>query len=110
MQDILAASNKTLAISCTSTASTSQSLPGYGSIVRLVNEGPNNAYVSIGSGTQTATLPPTSNPTVTCLPVLAGADVIFSVGVNQPPTGLNISAVCRASETATLLVQCGEGL
>lgn len=103
----------TLAIACTSTSSTSQALPSLGGTVRLVNEGPNNCYVSIGSGAQTATLPPTSSPVATCTPVLAGEDVVLSIPNNVGGPGdltpLNIAAVCRASQTATLIVQCAQG-
>lgn len=97
---------KTLDISVTSTASTSTALPGAGSTVRIVNEGPNYCWVSIGSGTQTATLPDGSTPTATSTPVPIG-DISLSI-----PDGstLNISAICRASQTARLSVQVGEGL
>lgn len=104
----------TLAIAVTATSSTSQALPALGTHVRLVNEGPNNCYVSIGSGAQTATVPPTSSPVATCTPVLAGSDVVLSIpgnsGSSAALTPLNIAAVCRAGQTATLIVQCGEGL
>jgi hypothetical protein len=102
----------TLAIACTATSSTSQALPALGKTVRLVNEGPNNCYVSIGSGAQTATLPPTSTPTTTCTPVLAGTDIVLYIPNEGAPgylTPLNIAAVCRTGQTATLIVQCGEG-
>lgn len=97
---------KTLPISVTSTASTSTALPALGNSVRIVNEGPNVAFVSIGSGTQTATLP-NATPTATSTPVLAGTDVSFSIPNDAV---YNISAICRASGTATLSVQVGEGL
>lgn len=104
---------KTLPISVTSTASTSTALPSIGNCIRLVNEGPNVCFVSIGTGTQTATLP-NATPTATSTPVLAGEDIILSMPNPQAssgvaPTALNISAICRASGTATLDVQVGEG-
>ena len=97
-------------ISVTATASTSQALPSIGNVIRLVNEGPNNCYVSIGTTAQTATVPGTglANKTVTSTPILAGSDVTFCVP--STTTALNISAICRSSATATLIVQCGEGL
>lgn len=95
-----------LAIACTSTASTSQSLPGIGNIIRVVNEGPDHAYISVGVGSQTATVPATSSPTVTCTPILAGSDVSFSI----PNAQLSVSAVCRAAKTSTLIVSVGEGV
>ena len=111
--NIFPANALTLAISVTSTSSTSQALPAAGRIVRLVCEGPNNCYISIGGGAQTATVPPTSTPVATCTPVVAGEDAIFEIGKTvtaATPTVLNIAAICRANQTATLLVQCGDGL
>lgn len=102
---IFSATSKTLPISVTSTASTSVALPGAGNTIRIVNEGPNHVFISIGSSTQTATLP-NATPTATSTPVLAGTDVVFGI----PSTStFNISAICRSSGTATIDVQVGEG-
>ncbi len=110
---------KTLPISVTSTASTSAALPGVGNVVRIVNEGPSVAFVSIGVAEQTATLP-NATPTATSTPVLAGTDISLTIPNAQAasanptgytaPTPLNISAICRSSGTATLDVQVGDGL
>lgn len=97
---------KTLPISVTATASSSVALPSAGSVVRIVNEGPNTAFVSIGEGSQTATLP-NATPTATSTPVLAGMDISLSI---PAAAVLNISAICRASGTALLDVQVGEGI
>jgi hypothetical protein len=99
------ATSKTKPISVTSTASTSTALPGQGNVVRIVNEGPNIAFVSIGSGAQTATLP-NATPVSTSTPVLAGTDISLSISNDAV---YNISAICRAAGTATLDVQVGEG-
>lgn len=101
----------TLPISVTSTASTSTALPNIGNSVRIVNEGPNVAFISIGTGAQTATLP-NATVTATSTPVLAGTDITLSIPYTPTTSGLtlNISAICRASGTATLDVQVGEGL
>ncbi len=98
-------------ISVTATASTSTALPAVGNTIRIVNEGPNVAFVSIGTGAQTATLP-NATATATSTPVLAGEDVVFSIAVDTttPTTPLNISAICRASGTATIDVQVGNGV
>lgn len=114
MQEIFAARTSAISVSVTSTASTSTALPGAGEIVRLVNEGPNACYVSIGTGTQTATVP-SGTAAATCTPVLPGSDIIFSIPApptpaSGSPTPLNISAICRSSQTATLIVQVGRGL
>lgn len=97
---------KTLDISVTSTASTSIALPGTGGSVRIVNEGPNICFVSIGSGTQTATLPHSSVPVATSTPVAVG-DCVLSIPVDAV---YNISAITRASQTARLSVQVADGL
>lgn len=99
------AQSKTLPISVTSTASTSAALPCAGNAVRVVNEGPNIAFVSIGSGSQVATLP-NATPTATSTPVLAGSDIILTIPNDAT---YNISAICRAAGTAALSVQVGEG-
>jgi hypothetical protein len=109
MIEIFPCRTPTLAISVTATSSTSAALPSLGKIVRLVNEGPNNCYVSIGADAQTATVPPTSNPVSTCTVIMAGEDAVFSIPQNGT-TPLNIAAICRATQTATLLVQVAEGV
>lgn len=67
--------------------------------VRIVNEGPNNAYIAVGASTVTATVP-TGTAAATATPVLAGTDITLSV----IPGETHISAICRASATATLIV------
>lgn len=122
----ISAQAKTLPISVTSTASASTALPSIGNTIRIVNEGPNVAFVSIGTGAQTATLP-NATPTATSTPILAGEDVAFTIpdvrntsqvaatapavgSVFGTPTPLNISAICRAAGTALLDVQVSEGV
>lgn len=96
---------KTLPISVTSSASASTALPAQGSVIRIVNEGTAIAFVSIGTGTQVATLP-NATPTATSTPILSGEDLTFSI----PSDAIqNISAITR-SGTCTLDVQVGEGL
>lgn len=99
------AQSKTLPISVTATASASTALPAAGNSVRVVNEGPNIAFVSIGRGAQTATLPH-ATPTATSTPVLASSSMVFSIPNDAV---YNISAICRAAGTAVLSVQVGEG-
>jgi P pilus assembly chaperone PapD len=93
-------------LAVTTTASASITLPGTGSVVRIVNEGPNHAYVAIGINTQTATVP-TTTPTFTSTPILAGTDSTFTI-----PDGngvkMQLSAICGTG-TATLDIQVGEG-
>ena len=92
-------------VSVTTTASASVALPGKGNSLRVVNEGPNHCFISIGAGTQTATLPNVT-PTATSTPVLAGEDLILGIPSDQI---YNISAITRTG-TATLDVQVGEGV
>ena len=99
------ATSLTLPIAVTATASASTALPGKGCSIRIINEGPNIAFVSIGAGAQTATLP-NATPTATSTPVLAGTDITLSIPNDAT---YNISAICRASGTATLDIQVGEG-
>lgn len=96
----------TLDISVTSSASTSTALPNKGNTIRVVNEGPNVCWMSIGSGTQTATLPATSSPVSTCTPIPVGD---ITLGIPNDAV-YNISTICRASQTARLSVQVGEGV
>lgn len=95
----------TLPVSVTTTASTSAALPCAGSVLRLVNEGAVMCFVSVGSGTQTATLP-NATFTATSTPVLPGSDIVLSI---DPTAVLNISAITRSS-TATLHAVVGEGV
>ncbi len=99
------ATSFTKPITVTSTASASTVLPGQGNSLRIVNEGPNTAFVSIGAGSQIAVLP-NATPTATSTPILAGTDITLSI----PNDAIyNISAICRAAGTALLDVQVGEG-
>lgn len=97
-----------LPISVTSTASTSTALPNRGNCIRIVNEGPNIAFVSIGTGTQVATLP-NATPNATSCPVAVG-DCVLGIHIPSDGSPANISAICRSAQTATLTVQVGEGL
>jgi hypothetical protein len=105
MTPLFNAQAKTMDISVTSTASASAALPAEGNSIRIVNEGPNVAFVSIGSGAQTATLPATSSFVATCTPIMPGDTSLSISGASV----LNISAVCRAGQTARLSVQVGNG-
>lgn len=96
---------KTKPITVTSSASTSTTLPSLGNTLRVVNEGPNDAFISVGAGAQTATLP-NATPVATSTPVLAGSDVSFTIPGDAV---LNISAITRTG-TATLSVSVGEGV
>lgn len=105
-QNPFSAQSKTLKISVTNTASTSGALPGAGNTLRVVNEGSNTAFISVGTGAQAATVPDVSTPVATCTPILSGEDAVFSIPASST---LNISAI-TATSTATLYVSVGEGV
>jgi hypothetical protein len=93
-------------LAVTATASASITLPGTGSVIRILNEGPNVAYIAIGANTQTATVP-SATPNATSCPVPVG-DTTFTI-----PDGngvkMQLSAICGGTGTATLDIQVGEG-
>ena len=111
LQSLFSAQAKTMSVAVTASASASTALPSGGDSIRIYNEGPNTAFVSIGEGAQTATLPATSGASAvaTCTVVGAGIDAVFSIASLPGGTPLNISAICRAAGTATLDVSVGEG-
>lgn len=104
-QNPFGAQSLTLPVAVTSSASTSLALPATGNVLRVVNEGPNVAFISIGVGAQTATLP-NATATATSTPVYPG-DTSLSI---PAVSGLHISAITRAAATAQLAVQVGEGV
>ena len=106
VQTLFAANAFTIAIAGTSTASTSVFLPCTGGTIRLVNEGPNHCYVSIGRGAQTAVLP-SATLSASAFPIESGADTSF--GIPNDPT-LQISIICRAAATCVLLVSVSDGM
>lgn len=101
------AQSATLDIAVTSTASTSGALPNFGNTIRIVNEGPNVCFVSIGTGAQVATLPSSVTPVKTCTPVPVG-DITLTIPTDNT-TALNVSAITRATQTARISIQVGEG-
>ena len=103
-QQLFSAQSKGIRVSATTTASTSTALPVAANSIRIVNEGPNHAYVSIGEGTQTATVP-SGTATATCTVVLAGSDVTLTIA---GASAQNISAI-TSTGTAVLDAYVGEG-
>lgn len=101
----ISVNSSVFSISVTATASTSAALPFKASTIRIVNLGANPAYISVGQGAQTATVPG-ATATQTSTPVLQGSDVGFSM---DPTQIQNISAICGATLTTTLAIQIGDG-
>lgn len=98
---------KTVSVAASAVATASAALPSSGNQIRLMNEGPNVAFIAIGSGAQTATLPAATAgaSTVTSVPVPVG-DVTLTIDSSAV---LNFSVVCRAAQTAQVNIQVGEG-
>lgn len=100
----ISAQAKTLSVSVTTASSTAANLPAVGNTARLVNEGPNHAYVAISAAGTAATVP-TGTAAATATPVLAGTDIALGIdGMTQ----MMICAIC-ATGTATLRVQVSDG-
>lgn len=104
MNQSFSAQAKTVSVAVTATASSSAALPGRGNQVRLHNEGPNAAFISVGSGAQTATVPD-GTAAATCTPVPVG-DMTLTIPSDAV---YNFSLICRASQTAQVNIQVGEG-
>ncbi len=101
-------SAKTITVAATATALTAVALPtGSGNQMRVVNEGPNVAFIATGAVGVLATPPTTGAGVTTCSPVLAGEDVVFT---RSPLVDVYISTICRASGVATLTVSIGDGV
>ena len=102
-----------ITVAATSSALTAVALPvgadvtNSGNVIRIVNEGPNICFVALGAAGVLATLPTTGAGVTTCVPVLAGSDIVLS---RSPLVDRYISTICRAAGTATLTVQVGEGI
>lgn len=95
-----------ITISASSTATAAVPLPvsGSGQQVRIVNEGPNIAFLAFTKNGVVATLP-VAVTTKTCDAVLSGEDLILTLA----PDDLFVSAICRATQTAVLSVYVGIG-
>ena len=98
---------KTFKIDVTSTASTSKALNNTDEKqIRVINDGNFTAFFDIGIGSQVATVP-TTTALSTCIPIMAGEDIIFSIPKNK---ALQISAICNSGESTTLYVSIGDGV
>lgn len=97
-----------ISVAATSSALTAVALPtSTANQVRIANEGPNVVFFAVGASTVSATVPTTGAGVLTCTPVLAGEDAIFT---RNPASDLYISTICRAAGTGTLTVSIGDGL
>lgn len=94
----------TISASSSVTAAVPLPLGASGQQVRIVNEGPNVAFLAFGRGNVVATLP-VAGTTTTCDAVLSGEDLILTLA----PDDKYVSAICRAAGTAVLTVYVGNG-
>lgn len=106
MDTLFNASAPGITVAATASALTAVALPaGSGNAIRIVNESADIAFVALGASTVAATLP-TSTAARTCTPVPANSDIIMR---RDTVSELFISTICRATKTATLTVQIGDG-
>ena len=90
----------TVVLSATASSPTPTAFtPRFGRI-RVVNKGPNQAFLRSGIGATDATA------TTSHTPIAAGTIESFTVPTNHT----HISAICAASETATVYITTGDGL
>lgn len=94
----------TFSISATTSASAPVNLPALGNSIRIVNEGPGNAFISVHLAGTNATLP-TGTAANSSTTILSGEDCIFSI---NPNAILTISAISRS--TSILNISVGEGV
>ena len=87
--------NRTLA--ATATAQSVQGVAGL-SVIRIVNLGPNTAFVQTGDASVAAT-------TAASTPIPAGVVGVFSKGNTE-----YVSAICTTAESATLYFTFGGGI
>lgn len=78
-------------------ASASVAIDPYSSVVRVLNTGPNLAYIRFGQAGDAATL--------SRLPLPVGAAELFTKGAAP-----YVAAICDAGNTATLFFTAGEGI
>lgn len=81
-----------------SATQTNTQVVGGHSVMRIVNKGPNTAFLRWGVGAQTAL--------TTDMPMLAGTVELFSKAFDVN----TVAAICASGETATVYVTCGEGV
>ena len=103
--NLFSAQSKVTTFNASAAAPVAVQLSNSGNTLRVVNEGPNAAFICVGdtAATSVATLP--SNGAVTSCFVAANADVTFSIPNDSAKF---VSAICRAAGTATLEFYAGE--
>jgi len=93
----LSASQTTASVTLDATDVGTAATGGGANAIRIVNAGPNIAFVRWGTGVQTAV--------TTDMPLMAGTVEVFA----KPATADTVAAICSSGQTATLYVTGGEG-
>ncbi len=99
------ANAKSILVSVTASASSSAALPGQGACLRVVNLGPNEAYLAISGGTATAVVP-TGIGNANATAIINGADEVLGIPSDQV---YNFSLICNTGKTATVILAVSEG-
>lgn len=109
MVDLISAQSMTITYAATdSSGSSSVGLPATGAqTIVVTNESTNIAFFAVANGSVTATLP-TSTAARTCMPVPAGASIVYRLPAIQDR--MVFAAICRSGATATLTVSCDYGV
>lgn len=109
MTQLISAQAFTITYAATdSSGASSVSLPVIGAqTIVVTNESTNIAFFAVAAGSVTATLP-TSTPAKTCMPVPAGASIVYRLP--QVQDRMVFAAICRSGTTATLTVSCDYGV
>lgn len=92
-------------IAATATPSTAIQLPVDPAVLRLMNRGPNPVYVSlVDDAAALAAIPGASFTPAYTVSVAVGDSINIAIGALR-----FLSTICEATETATLIVNAGDG-
>lgn len=92
MQNLFSAQSKVLTFAAATTPPTPKQMSNSGNSLRVVNEGPNAAFIAVGDTSAAAiAVLPVDGGVLSCF-VAAGADVTFSI---PNDTAKFVSAICR---------------
>lgn len=100
-----AASSPTIGGSYTGAASASAALPNKGNNLRIVNEGPDNAFISVAAGVAPAAVAADGTARANATPILAGSDISLTIPSDAVQ---NFSIISRGTSVINLSV--GEGI
>lgn len=103
-QNLFSAQSKVTTFSAATTPPTPKQLSNAGNTLRVVNEGPNAAFIAVGdTSAASIAVVPADGGVLSCF-VAAGADVTFSIPSDSAKF---VSAICRTG-TAVMEFYAGE--